>query len=33
MYVDGGRAMAVVSILKSYLIMEETLLTKEFLKN
>jgi len=28
-YVDGGRAMAVVSIYKSNLIMEETLLTKE----
>jgi hypothetical protein len=30
MYVDGGCAMATVSIKKSYLIMEETLLTKEF---
>jgi hypothetical protein len=30
MYVDGGHAMAAMSIYKSYLIMEETLLTKEF---
>jgi hypothetical protein len=30
MYVDSGHAMATMSILKSYLIMEETLLTKEF---
>ncbi len=29
MYVDGGRAIVIVSILKSYLIMEETFLTKE----
>jgi hypothetical protein len=30
MYVDDGCAMAAVSIYKSYLIMEETLLIKEF---
>jgi hypothetical protein len=30
MYVDGGCAMVVVIIWKSYLIMEETLLTEEF---
>jgi hypothetical protein len=29
-YVDGGCVMAVVSIYKSNLIMEETFLTKEF---
>jgi hypothetical protein len=33
MYVDGGRAMAAMNILKSYLIMEEILLIKKFLKN
>jgi hypothetical protein len=30
MHVDNDCAMATVSIYKSYLIMEETLLTKEF---
>jgi hypothetical protein len=30
MYVDDGRAMVVVSIWKSYLIMEEIFLTKKF---
>ncbi len=29
MYVDGGHAIAAMNIYKSYLIMEETLLTKE----
>jgi len=30
MYVDDGHAMATMSIQKSYLIMEEIILTKEF---
>jgi hypothetical protein len=32
-YVDGGCAITTVSNYKSYLIMEETLLTKELYKN